>query len=479
MIAKGKDRQKLQELEAFLSKLPEKELRKLAAAIELDRHENKFGLPHDALMALIRPSLARIRAPRVYSPQRLLCLPFEDMLVPGDPDPKEVGRVSRKSIAPMWDWLTKKLLADDWPALADAVVKAQRKGDDAGMDAASRALWAGAHAALEAGLEPVRGDVGEMRQLAKRLGGTPRLEDIKEMSAVLGLAEEAREVKRILPDKPVLDLGGRAVNAIKRLYLDVAEEKAGFELFFVLVVMARLLQPYPILKVFAAISERMDDLIASRRDLALAADKVFEALDEDVAAVETLCADDASDDAKVMGRTQRFAAAFKLIVAEIGIKRDGQWGKRMFAFRGRVSKALEAKLLADAPHAVLSVFPTQTTKDRKITTAKPDFSKSPDEDRYAVAETRALAIAEAMAIADQIGLSASAQATVKTLREELNKYATRILEMLPKVPAPQKETATAHLYTAVRLIEVLTTSEEADLLRRRGNAALKGQAVPG
>lgn len=479
MNGPGADREKLEELQAFLSKLPEKEVRKLAAAIEFDRHDNKFGLPHDALMALIRPALARIRAPRVHSPQRLLCIPFEDLLTGRDPDPKEVGRISRKSIPAMWDWMTKELISDDWPVLADAAVKAQKAGDEKAVEAAARALWAGAHAALETGLEPVRGDVGEMRLLARQLGGTRRLEDIKEMSAFLGLGPETEAVKQILPRKPVLDLDSRAVNAIKRLYQEVADEKPGFELFLILAVIARLLQPYPILKVFSSISDRIDDLIAGRRELALAADKVFEALDQDVCVVEKLCGNDILDDAKVMARAKRFAAAFKLIVGEIGIKREGRWGKRMLAFRGRVAKSLEAKLLADAPRMVLSVFPTRTGKDKQVRTDKPDFGAPPDEDRYEAAETRAVAIAEAKGIADQIGLSASCQATVRALREELDKYAARILEILPNTPPDRKEIATAHLNTTVRLIEVLSGSEEADLLRRRGNAALKGQTLDG
>lgn len=477
MTGSSSDAEKLKQLENFLNALPERELRKLAAAIELDRHENKFGLPHDALMRLMRPGLARIRAPRIFTPQRILCLPFEDMLIPRDPDPKEVGRIARASIAPMWAWLTGELMAGRWGPLAAEFVAAQKTGEDDAIRIASDAIWREAHTAMTDVMAPILSDVGEMRKLAKQLGGTRRLEDIREMNSALGLADEARAIKEMLPQKPVLDLTGKQVVEIKRLYQDIAIAKPGEELVFILLVISRLLQPFPILKVFSAMTDRMDDLVAQRKELALAGDKVFEALEEDVSAIESMARDQSSNEEKLIKRAARFAGAFKTIVNEIGIKRDGTWGKRVYGYRGAISKAIENRVLATAPKVVLSALATQKDRSGKVITAKPDFSQMPPAALFEEAERRAKAIGEANRIADQIGLSSACQQTIRNLREELDKYAARIIEMLPRAPEEQKGTAAAHLYTTVRLIELITNSDDADLLRRRGNAALTGTAV--
>ena len=57
-----------EQLQGFLNQLPEKELKILAAKIELDRGENRFGIPHEAIMALLCTRLAETRAPRIFTP---------------------------------------------------------------------------------------------------------------------------------------------------------------------------------------------------------------------------------------------------------------------------------------------------------------------------------------------------------------------------------------------------------------------------
>jgi hypothetical protein len=53
----------------------------------------------------------------------------------------------------------------------------------------------------------------------------------------------------------------------------------------------------------------------------------------------------------------------------------------------------------------------------------------------------------------------------------------KIIEKLPKVGPDNKPEASAHLATTVRLVELITNSDTADLLRRRGNAALTGKTL--
>jgi len=80
-------------------------------------------------------------------------------------------------------------------------------------------------------------------------------------------------------------------------------------------------------------------------------------------------------------------------------------------------------------------------------------------------------------MAEQIGLQSACQSKVGQLRKDLEKYAAKIIEKLPKVDVDHKAEASAHLATTVRLVELITNSDTADLLRRRGNAALSNKTL--
>ncbi len=457
------------QLKHFLQNLPERELKKLAATVELDRNQNKFGIPHDAILALLRPRLAEVRAPRIYTPQRMLCVPFEDMLVFDDPDPKLAGRLARPSIGILWNLVTQELVHDEWVKIAEAFSAAQRNGDEEAKKREASKMWSLAGNAVKEHLDSFGTEPEELRVAAKKMGGTRRLEDVREMTNVLLVADPIEACKQALPRKPILDLNPRHVNVIKRNYDMIVAAKPGYEIFLLLSIMGRLLQPFPILKVIRALSRKLDDTLTSKSDLGIAGDIVISALEGDAEAVANVVSNESADEMDVVEKARRFAAAFKGITGDIGIRRDGEWGKRMYAARGEVSRSVESLILSEAEEKVARVIP------RRSRALIPNFSTFPDEDSFETSERRARALGETMRIADQIGLQSSCQSIINNLRKDLEGYAAKIIEQLPKVEEDKKPEATAHLYTAVRLVELITNAEEADLLRRRGNAALTKQ----
>ena len=458
-----------EQLKQFLENLPERELKKLAATVELDRGQNRYGIPHDAILTLLRPRLAEVRAPRIFTPQRMLCVPFEDMLVFDDPDPKIAGKLARPSIGILWNLVTQELLHDEWNKTAEAFSKAQRNGDEETRRLEASAMWKMAGKAVKAHIDAFGTDPGELRQLAKKMGGTRRLEDVREMANVLLIADDIEGCKTALPRKPILNFESGHVTSIKRYYNRIVDENPGHEIYFLLAIIGRLLQPFPILKVIRALSRKLDDTLTSKSDLGIAGDIVISALEDDAGAVAKVSQNKDADEMDVVEKARRFAAAFKGITSDIGIRRDGDWGKRMYAARGEVSNAVESLILSEAEEKVSRVIP------RRGRALAPNFSNFPDEEKYEISERRARALGETMRIADQIGLQSACQSTINTLRKELEGYAAKIIEQLPKVDEENKPEATAHLYAAVRLVELITNSEEADLLRRRGNAALSKQ----
>jgi hypothetical protein len=458
-----------EQLQAFLGQLGDQELKTLAAKIELDRGENKFGIPHDAIMALLRPRLAEIRAPRIFTPQRILCVPFEDMLTFTDPDTKETGKIARAAIMPMWTLLMERL-GDRWEPVADAFVRAQKKGDEAALKAAASQIWSMASKELKEWDAGLGKDAGEIRAAAKKIGGTRRLEDFREMASVLAIADIIESMKEKLPRKPILTFTPEHVTIIKRHYDRVGKEAPEHELYLLLALIGRLLQPFPVLKVFRALTRKLDDTLTSKTDLGIAGGIVIQALESDADAVAEAAESPGATEDDVMAKVRRFANAFKGITSDIGIRRDGEWGQRMYGCRGRVSKAVEHLVLNTAQETILSAFPHGGRRAA-------DFSAFPDDDKFEIAERRARALGEASRMAEQIGLQSACQSKVNQLRKDLEQYGAKIIEKLPKTPVDKKAEAAAHLATTVRLVELVTNSDTADLLRRRGNAALSGKML--
>ena len=458
-----------EQLKAFIAALPERELKSLAAKIELDRGENKFGIPHEAIMTLLRPRLAEIQAPRIYTAQRMLCLPFEDVLTFVDPDPKVTGSIARASIMPMWNLLMERI-KPEWDPVANAFLDAQRKGNEEAKKSTAAQLWAMGARALKAWDGGLGTDPGEIRAAAKKIGGTKRLEDIREIAAILEIAETIETMKSQLPRKPIIALNSEQVNIVKRLYEKVRTESPGHEINLLLALIGRLSQPFPVLKVFRALSPKLDDTMESNKELAVAGDIVISALEKDAMAVAEAASQGNATEVDVVNKAKRFATAFKGITSDIGVRRDGEWGKRMYGCRATVSEAVENLVLATAHDVILDVLP-------KKGQAAPNFNAFPDEEKFVTSERRALALGEASRIADEIGLQSACQSKVNQLRRDLEQYGAKIIERLPKVDAEQKPEASAHLSMTVRLVELIANSDTADLLRRRGNAALTNKTL--
>ncbi len=452
-------------LELFES-LPDCDLIRLGARIELDRVENRFGLPHEAVMALLRPFLAAVRAPRVFTPERIVCVPFEDLLTIPDPECAKPGEIGRPSISVFLEWLAKELLADSFPPLADRFVQAQRAGDLAATRRAAREIWSICAESMQAAFDDAEQDARRRAALCSRLGGEAQFTQAANMMKVLRIARYIETIKEILPPKPIVALSSEHVSAITDTYVHVADEEPGCELLFLLVVMARLLQPFPILKVFRTLSSNKDDSFVRRTDLSIAGDMVIDALEQDANRVaEAIKRADVSEQ-EVVRQAARFAAAFKGISTDIGIRRDGAWGQRMVNSRAMVSDAVGKIVLDCAEETVKTALPV---KDGRLGA----LSQYPDDSAFEAAENRAIALAQTLRISEQLGLKTACGSAVSGLRRDFDDLGVQMIKKLAAVDPEREAPAHANLCMVVRLTELIANSEQADLLRRRGTAALK------
>ncbi|WP_420548648.1 hypothetical protein [Curvivirga sp.] len=460
-----------QQLQMLITSLSEKELKKLAAKVELDRGANKLGLPHNAIMQLLRPSLALIRAERVHTPQRIFCLPFEDMLVNGKPDPKPTGHIDRSTIQPMWVWFTKELAKDTYPSLAKEYTDAQREGDDEATLEAAKALWAHGASLMSDALKSVNVNDKAMREMAKKFGGENRLNDVIEMAGCLRIAPFLEHAKSEMRAKPIHDLAEPEILAAKRGYTEIADEVPGDEVYFLLAITARLLRPSSIFQILRTLSRKGDDAMLQKTDIGVVGKIAIDELEETAGKVKRSSAKGEFNEAAVVEDIYFFAQGFKEVTDNMGITRDGEWGQRMFKARAQVSEAIDVKFLRDAEQRIMRALPTKSGG------LVPKLAEMPNDHDFEVAERRAQAIHDINAISKQLGNQSNCLAIISKLEKHFENYTTGLLKALPKAPEDLIPTAYAYVHIASRLMELIVGPDEADLLRRRGNAALKNTMV--
>lgn len=459
------EEQKKAQLLAFIENLPERDLRKLAASVELDRMEHKLGLPHNAIMAILRPSLALIRAPRVLTAQRAFFLPAEDMLVNGRPSPKPLGQVDRSTLQPLWVWLTKELKPNGFQALCKEYTKAQLESDDQAIASLSLSLWEASAEAFSTALDVIADDEKALNALADKLGGPDRLEDAREITSTLRIAAPLEALKSQFPPKPMMDLNARQVEDVKKTFHHIYDNQPEDSITLMLALIGRLLRPFPIVKVIGAISRSGDDSMVQRTEMDLIGDIILSDLETDAEAVEGAIDNRDMADMEVVLRARYFSQGFSQITTGIGITREGRWGKRLFAMRGRVADALQARILRHAEKNVMAALPMRKG-------GVPNLSAAPDEQAFERAEDCARAVGELHQIGERLGLQSAARSCVASLRKNLESYNDAILKLLPKTPEDKQDIAESFLCISVRLVELLTSSVEAETLRRRGMNAL-------
>lgn len=457
-----------QQLMTLFETLPDEQLKKLGARIELDRNENQFGLPHQAVISLMRPYLAAARAPRVYTPQRILCVPFEDMFTNEDVGFKRTGFIHRRNIFPFWRLISEELMADSFPPLANRFIAAQKAGDDDAAAEAASAIWAQAATALGVVLDPIEGDANAHEAFAERMGGTSVVEDITEMRAILSIADHVEALKKKLPHKPIAVLTSKNISSILQHYTEIGSERPGMEIYLLLIVIGRLMQPFPILRVFRSLSRKGDDAVIRQTDLSIAGEIVIDALEKDAKAAVQVARDFESSEEEIVRKATRFAAAFKGITTDIGIRRDGEWGQRMYAGRNTVAETIQTRILAKTEKVILGALV------KKHAGKLEKLAEWPDEEAFEAAENRAAALSSLYRISDQLGVRAACQNELDSIRKLLNDYSVSLVEELSRLEKSQHQPAFANLAVVVRLLELVANSDEADLLRRRGRAALSG-----
>jgi hypothetical protein len=456
-----------QKLDGFLRSVTPATAARLAQAVEFDRARGG-ALPHDDILSALRPHLrsAGGAAERVLTAQRFVCIAFEDLLVHGRRK-KQRGRVARESIAPVWSWLARQLGDGGAKALDAISLKLLSAGPDFAREEA-RAFHAMAAEAILAAVP----DPAEPGALSRSLGDEIAA-DAYDMARMMQIGEEVRELQLALR-RPIFSLDEDDIRAIRIVWEQVLAAKPDCAPYLAFFVMGRLQKPWEIMRLAGALSRKMDDILISRTDAGQVGELLLCDLED---CVETLRAirPDAASAARVLGPLERFSHISTGIVRELGIKRDGAWGRRLMTARSGIAGEAE-RLLARAVRDITATLPmTRRTSFSLRARRMPDMTKRLDPVKAAHAIELASIVAGARPFAAAGAFAGFLADVEEQLVSQLRRYTEEMVDELHAAPEELRPEAAAFVRHATELTGILMSEDDASIVRRRAVAAVNPQ----
>ena len=447
-------------LKAFLGGLPGTAAARLAMAVEVDRLMDGKVLPHDDILEGLRPILRRENYDRTPTPLRLFCRPFQDLLTSIPRKAKQKGSIARGTLVPAWNWLSQTLLPAETAAFVSEcrALVLNHKPDDALIRATK--FWPLAADAMVKALATEAG-----RQSAQKiLGDAFAVEDITDMAMLLSAGETVERLITLLP-APVPSFHEQLIWQVREIYDRVAQEKPDVAPYVAVIVMNRLNRPWEALRLPLLITRHTDETLISKTDMGLVGEILFARMDALKTSIQAT-RHPLFDAGKLMEEVKTFADISSHIAKEIELKREGEWGKRLLAERVQIGKVMEG-FMDRAPKEFGAALPVS-----KGTGA--DFSRHPGIEKHEMALRYAKLVAGSRIFAAAASFAAKNKATYDDLCTALKRYNEDVVKALKA--NPQNAVANAQFLFCAEATAILFSEEEAELLRRRGRAALSAAA---
>jgi hypothetical protein len=445
-------------LKAFLGGLPGVAAGRLAMAVEVDRLMDGRALPHEDILAGLRPVLRRDHNDRTPTPQRLFCRPFQDLLTCQPRTVKQKASITRSTLMLAWNWLSQTLLPAETAAYAREckALVLNNKHEDALARAAR--FWPLAATAMTQAL-------ATDHQAVKKILGDPfAAEDIAEMALLLSAGEAVEQLSALLP-APVASFHEQLVWQVRDIYERLVQEQPDVAPYVAVIVMNRLVRPWEALRLPMLVTRHTDDTLIAKTDMGLVGEILFARMDALKNSIH-VTRHPLFDADRLMEEVKTFADLSSHIVKEIEIKREGEWGKRLLGERVLIGKVMEG-FMDRAPKEFGAALPSQ-----KATGG--DFSKPVAPEKQEMALRYARLVAGSRFFAAAASFAAKQKMVYEDLCATLKRYNEDLIKALKA--NPQNPVANAQFLLCAELTAVLYSDEEAELLRRRGRAALSAAA---
>jgi hypothetical protein len=464
------DADKGKQLTALLSTLPVPVAARLAKAIEIDRLSGGTTLPHELILDAVRPALRRTQAgDRTQTPLRLFCRPFEDLLTLQPRSEKTKGRIARSSIAPVWNWLSQTLAADAASTFSIGVKTAVIAPEPSIALGRAKQFWEIAAQTLNAAL------ASEKSRKAARtiLGNEAAVADAQEIALLLSIGSDILDVQSLLPwHTPSLteDLIWKLREIYDRVALSVPDAAS----YIAVVSMNRLERPWEALKLPLHVSRQTQDTLISNTDMGMVGEILFTDIEMHASYIRSAQPKQFDADA-LIGHVADFTALSSGIVKGIDMRRDGKWGQRLMKDRAAAGEIMDG-FMERAAKEVQAALPTIKSGSYAGGPRVPDLSHPCDAEKTARAMNYLRLVSGCRLFAAAGSFGASSKNAVDDISALLKRYSEDLLKEL-RTEGEKRVIAEQFFALATDMTELLFSAEEAEILRRRGRAAVPAVAA--
>jgi len=252
---------------------------------------------------------------------------------------------------------------------------------------------------------------------------------------------------------------------VREIYTQLTQTNPDAASYVPVVTMNRLSRPWEALRLPLLVTRHTDETLIAQTDMGVVGEILFarmEMLKESIQATRhpLFSAE------KLMEEVKTFADLSSNITKEIELKRQGEWGKRLLTERVEIGKVME-NFMDRAPREIAIALPMHKAIGA-------DFSKPISAEKREMALRYARLVSGSRNFAAAASFAAKQRATCDDLGALLKRYNEDLVKALKT--DPHNEIATAQFALCTELTALLFSEEEAELLRRRGRAALSAAA---
>ena len=437
--------EKLKQVERLLATLPGSLVKQLCGLAE------QADPPLGRLLKLCRDGVDATARERFFEPLAP---------VSGDPERDRPSRAFTPEALQkrLWAWIRETLAPDIAAEATVTVIDPAADGSPGALDKARIKAGAVILDALEA--------AEAAPKAAKKLRAQLGVEDFDSVRRAAVILQSSRELRRALEGLPghIPGMTDALSKTIRDCYEAASDANPDAAIWALYLIMARMDKPWTLLRVFERIARRDDDLLVSQTDMAVIGD----ALLTDAEHVLTGFArpPETEDQARAAARALTdFAAITVGMTREIGIRKDGEWGKYLFEVRSRASDQM-ARIHEAAHDAFKMATPEGGGLKARIKTPP-----GPGEPGF----ERAIALGVFLFLAkDDAGRAAVGNAhaeVISAIRERLETVSQTLLKGLRAADAEEADNARIRLGEVAQLMQSVGEQEAAAVLLRRVAAA--------
>lgn len=452
-------------LKALLGSLPGTMAARLARAVEVDRLMDGAVLPHGDILSSLRPALRGDNPERTPTPLRLFCRPFQDLLTNAPRTKKQKAVIARSSVLPLWQWLSQTLIPAECAAFmieVKAMILAQN------FDAAA-ARTHDFRAAAAAAIVKAFSDERSRKAARSLLGGDLVMADVEEIALLLTVDEAVQSIHDLMP-RPMPSLDDGLLWELRAVYDGLIKTRPDAAPFVAAIAMNRLQRPWEALKLPMMISRSSDDTLISQTDMGLVGEILISRMDGYQASVQAT-RHPYFDVEKLIEEVRGFAQLSSAMVKEIEVRRDGEWGQRLLKDRQTVGGVMD-EFMERAQKEFANALPMG-----KGTGKGAEFGRAVDADKHDLARRYVRLVTASRDFATNACFAAKQKDAYEALCAYLKRYNEDVVKGLRETDPARRAVAEQQFALCAEFTAMLFSPQEAELLRRRGKAALAEKAA--